>query len=259
MGSRREFIVEGLRQAAKTVVALCLVGLPAIGIFWVSMRFFVGWDNLGFEFFRMVCMFTAWVTASLLAGPIPAVLVHFDISNFTLVLLSVLLVIPYWAVLGGMAGLMRWNDFGNQRDEGLPVVFDKQLKKKLRRTMDAMALFMAVLFFIAGGPLGAGVAPRNYRTSGYIVNNLRQIDAAKQELALERQLPGSYMPTVADLTPYIKLTDGKLPTVTSERYVLDAISNPPYAILTKDWKTHRQGWREGQTVATNGAIYRLSQ
>jgi hypothetical protein len=185
------------------------------------------------------------------------VMVYFDFSNFTLVLLCCLLIVPYWCVLGTLAGLMRWNDYGDLRDQGLSVIFDQQLIKQIRWYIDGMALFMAVIFFFASGPLGSREWSYNFKPSGYIINNLRQIDAAKQQFALETQKPGNYVPTEADLTVYIRVVDGKLPSVATERYVLNAITNPPYAILTNDWRFPRRGWREGGIVATNGTIYRL--
>jgi len=36
---------------------------------------------------------------------------------------------------------------------------------------------------------------------------------------------------------------------------LNPIRETPYAILAKDWRIRRRGWREGYTI-TNGTIYR---
>ena len=37
--------------------------------------------------------------------------------------------------------------------------------------------------------------------------------------------------------------------INSERYVINAISNPPVAVLDSDWRIRRRGWwREGHTI-----------
>ena len=58
------------------------------------------------------------------------------------------------------------------------------------------------------------------------INNLRQIDAAKQEWALEKGQGMGAVPTANDLTPYFK--NGKFPVCPSGgTYTIGAVSNAP--------------------------------
>jgi len=58
------------------------------------------------------------------------------------------------------------------------------------------------------------------------INNLRQIDAAKQEWALENNMTGDTIPTALELLPYLR--DGVFPTCPSGgTYTINAVSVPP--------------------------------
>ena len=58
------------------------------------------------------------------------------------------------------------------------------------------------------------------------LNNLRQIDAAKQEWALENDRPANAVPTAADLLPYFR--DGLFPACPAGGvYTLNAVGVPP--------------------------------
>lgn len=58
------------------------------------------------------------------------------------------------------------------------------------------------------------------------INNLRQIEAAKQQWALENGKTGGDVPVAADLTPYFK--DGKFPVCPAGgTYIIGAVTNPP--------------------------------
>jgi chromosome segregation ATPase len=58
------------------------------------------------------------------------------------------------------------------------------------------------------------------------INNLRQIDAAKQQWALEKNKPAEAVPTVPDLLPYFK--DGKFPVCPSGgTYTINAVGYLP--------------------------------
>jgi len=70
------------------------------------------------------------------------------------------------------------------------------------------------------------VKAREVSMQNACINNLRQIDGAKQEWALEKGKTGGDVPTIADLTPYFK--DGKFPVCPSGgTYTIGAVSNPP--------------------------------
>jgi hypothetical protein len=58
------------------------------------------------------------------------------------------------------------------------------------------------------------------------INNLRQIDAAKQQWALEHNKPSDAVPTAQDITPYLK--DNMLPVCpTGGAYTLNSVSQEP--------------------------------
>jgi type II secretory pathway pseudopilin PulG len=70
------------------------------------------------------------------------------------------------------------------------------------------------------------VKARDTAQQNACINNLRQIDAAKKEWALENGKAGGDVPTMADLTPYFK--DGKFPVCpASGTYTIGAVTNPP--------------------------------
>ena len=61
------------------------------------------------------------------------------------------------------------------------------------------------------------------------INHLRQIDAAKQQWALEKNKPAEAIPTVQDITPYLKLdANGNIPGCPSGgSYTLNAVGELP--------------------------------
>jgi len=70
------------------------------------------------------------------------------------------------------------------------------------------------------------VKARDVSMQNACINNLRQIDAVKQEWALEKGKSLGDVPTVADLTPYFK--NGKFPVCPAGgTYIIGAVSNPP--------------------------------
>lgn len=92
-----------------------------------------------------------------------------------------------------------------------------------------------------------------------IVRNLRQIDAAKQQLAQEKKLSPNYVPTETDLLLYIKPDKaGKFPHIGPERYVLNSINEAPYAVLDNGWRFLRISFSVDwfRVVFTNGTVIR---
>lgn len=70
------------------------------------------------------------------------------------------------------------------------------------------------------------VKARNQSMQNACINNLRQIQAAKNEWALENNKSQGDVPTVADLTPY--LDNHKFPVCpTGGTYTIGAVSNAP--------------------------------
>jgi len=91
-----------------------------------------------------------------------------------------------------------------------------------------LGIFMAIASL---GLLGAIAIPnfvkaRNTSMQNACINNLRQIQAAKSEWALEKEKGPGDVPTANDLTPYF--AGGKFPVCPSGgTYTIGAVSNAP--------------------------------
>jgi hypothetical protein len=257
MNSWSQFVIEGVKQAGKVFAVSLFLLLLAVLPSWLSIA--NGFDADPSQSFLGLLLVLDWIVAalfgSLLAGPVPWLLTHFDISDKQLLILSCLLVIPYWVLLGAGSGFARWGFFAERSPEQPDPQLQK-VSKKTRLLVEGFALAIAVFFFF-DGPLVYTPRSGPHFSSVVIVNNIRQIDAAKNEFALEHKVDPGYVPTVADLSPFIRLRDGDLPHYGPENYVINAISNLPYANLTNDMWVPRRGWKEGFLVGTNGTIFRL--
>jgi hypothetical protein len=75
------------------------------------------------------------------------------------------------------------------------------------------------------------VKARNTSMQNACINNLRQIDAAKHEWALENGKKDDAVPTESDLTPYFK--NHQMPhCIAGGIYIIGAITNPPTCSIT---------------------------
>jgi Mg-chelatase subunit ChlD len=94
------------------------------------------------------------------------------------------------------------------------------------------------------------VKARTSSQQNAVINNLRLLDAAKQEWALEMKKSASDTPTMKDLQPYFGHGGGgELPQVAGERYYLGAVGQPPVAQL-KNKVVTLQG-EDGSLAALN--------
>lgn len=250
MNSRREFILEGLKQAGLVFAALFLLGLFATVGLWV-IGFGLDGNNLVSVIFHVLGWLAVALSGLTLVGPVPAGLTYFDISDRQLLVFSCLLLIPYWAGLGSLVGFWRWTKCSSNDDWPLQP-HDKQIANQIRWVIEGMAALLAVLFLF-GGPLWLSHDSGHYRSTLAIQNQLRHIDAGKSEYSLNHHPRPDYVPTEADLAPYMN----KIQPAGPERYVINAVSNSPYAILDHDWWIPRRRWREGYFAGTNGTIYQL--
>jgi hypothetical protein len=225
------FIYSGVKQAG----GLFLVLLLLVVIAWLAG----------------VTIVAIWIVG-LLIGPIVPVLVSFDITNTQFQALGLSLVFPYWACLGASVGFLRWRAnagaaSGEQTSLTKPIL--KQIRWSVAMVAFVVGLISTLMWpsFVSGGPS---------RTSA-IINNLRQLDGAKQQLALEKKLSPDYVPNEADLAPYLGRPEKPgITPIGTERYVLNRLSETPYAVLDSDWRIRRRGWREGYTIP-KGKEYRL--
>jgi len=224
-----DFVRRGMLMAAAIVVVL----VAATACLWV-MR-----------------VEGAPVLLFLLVGPVPLVLTAFDLTNAQIRTLAVVGVLPYWLLLGLIAGWCSWNHNRalTDRDQG-------SYRRSMRRIpglVCALALLGGLVLFRLSNFTNGGPSATNA-----IINNLRQIEGAKQQLALERSLPEGHTVTEADLAPYLGRGTRSFPQCRpwGERYVINPIGTEPYAIVDEDHRVRRRGWTEGHTVP-KGTVVRL--
>ncbi|NOS72757.1 MAG: DUF3520 domain-containing protein [Verrucomicrobia bacterium] len=100
--------------------------------------------------------------------------------------------------------------------------------------LEAMAV-IAVLGLLAAVLLPDFIKARTTSQRNSVVNNLRQLDGAKQQWALENNKPADAQPTFADIQPYMGRSSGDLPSaVAGEKYVLGKVGEPPSAVMEGD-------------------------
>jgi hypothetical protein len=189
---------------------------------------------------------------NLLCGPLPPLLVHFDFTDAQLRLLGPPTVVFYWCILGVASGLCAWRGYSRLGPEGGA----ERLGRYVWRIR-----WSVLLAALVGGLLSLSLWP-SYVSSGRapdkeIINNLRQIDAAKEQLALDKRLPHGQVVTEADLAPYLKYGRDFLTAcrVGTERYVLNPIGVDPYAVFDSAWRVRRRGWREGYTIPKGTIVH----
>lgn len=241
------FVRCGMQQACWIVAALLL--LVVIGWLGLTNSSIVHWwAYLGW----LISAFAI----SLLSGPLPSILVCFDISDRQLYVFWAALVIPYWAVLGATFGHISWKRRAVGADAESACASGKTLRR-VRWKIEVAALLLAVLGFPLGPIAGPGYISSPPRPRTAIINNLRQIDAAKQQLGLDKGLSPDHLPTDAELGEYLRNGTNFFRQPNSHvRYVLNRLNESPYAVLDSDWRFRRRGWRQGYTI-TNGTVFRL--
>jgi hypothetical protein len=234
MNSHRKFILASMMQAWLVPLFFLLGFVACLGISKAATAS----DKL-YEF-----------TTFAIYGPAPILLCHSDISHNSKIILWFLSTLIYWPCLGIIVGHLVWKTWPATTANNLV----QPPKGKIRLGIAALAVVLAIITIMSLP------SPTTINTRGSIqnaiINNLRQIDAAKNEFALEKKISPDYVPTETDLLAFIK--EGKIPHVGPERYVLNAIGKEPYAIFEKDWRIRRSDsdWSEGYTI-TNGTTYRL--
>jgi uncharacterized protein involved in exopolysaccharide biosynthesis/Mg-chelatase subunit ChlD len=110
-------------------------------------------------------------------------------------------------------------------------------------TLVVSALIILFVLGIAAISIPNFVKARSTSQANAVINNLRQIDAAKNEWALENKKSGNDVPTFNDLSPYLK---GIPQPVMGEKYTLGKVSEPVVA----DVKTSQSRGQYGGTGAT---------
>jgi hypothetical protein len=82
-----------------------------------------------------------------------------------------------------------------------------------------------------------------------IMNNLRLLDSAKQQWALEQRKSATDVPTMEDLRPYVGRGErGEVPGGEGQTYILGAVGEPPVARLKSRWGEDKIVTLPGQEV-----------
>jgi len=115
----------------------------------------------------------------------------------------------------------------------------------------ALGLFVALLIaIVAPNYVGHGRG----RTNG-IVNNLRQLDGAVQQWALDYHQTGAIVVAWKDIAPYLKGASdlhGWVKPVAGEVYVLKALPQSPEVVLTRELDGRPKG--TVLRLGTNGDV-----
>jgi len=98
------------------------------------------------------------------------------------------------------------------------------------RTLAQVAAVAVVLFLAALVSLPNFVRSRNTAQRNSILLNLRQLDGAKQQWALENKKADTDTPTLDDLKPYIKGGGEGWLSVAGEKYELGRVQDDPVAV-----------------------------
>src|SRR5215469_3193207 len=97
-------------------------------------------------------------------------------------------------------------------------------------TLVEIMIVVAIIGLLAAIAIPNFVKARTTSQQNACINNLRQLDGAVQQYALENKLSSTSPYTITDLLPYIKLrTDGSLPQCPANgTYTAGAsVTNPP--------------------------------
>ncbi len=107
-------------------------------------------------------------------------------------------------------------------------------------TLVEIMIVVAIIGLLAAVAIPNFVRSRTSAQTNACINNLRLIDAAKQQWALEFRQSGAVAPQETDLQPYlIRGTAGRVPTCPSggttatfdSSYSINSVTNPPTCLV----------------------------
>ena len=132
--------------------------------------------------------------------------------------------------------------FSQERREKLLAHFKTIAPKEFARPPRRLISWpVAVAAVFAMGILASLLTPslskaRMQSEKSAIINNLRLLDSAKQQWALEQRKSATDVPTMEDIRPYaFRGQVGEMPGGEGETYSLGAVGQPPVALVKSRW------------------------
>ncbi|MFM1941390.1 MAG: hypothetical protein RI897_372 [Verrucomicrobiota bacterium] len=109
---------------------------------------------------------------------------------------------------------------------------------KLAFTLVEIMIVVAIIGLLAAIAIPNFVKVRERAQTNACINNLRLIDASKQQWALEMRQPGSATPTISEISDYlIRANNSRLPfcpanqnTNFTANYNINQVTNPPTCV-----------------------------
>ena len=101
-------------------------------------------------------------------------------------------------------------------------------------TLVEIMIVVAIIGLLAAIAIPNFVRARTTSQTNACINNLRQIDGAKQQWALETHQLSTVTPPQGSLTPYLGRGAGQWPSCpASGSYTINAVSTPPTCNISK--------------------------
>ncbi len=201
MNQRRQFVLVGLKQAGLVLSTFLLLDLLAALFSWA----FAGLGNesgVVIPACSVVGLVVAAFLSCFLSGPIPTILISFDITNRQILVLWCLLLIPYWALLGTVAGTLRFRIFADNSNRQKDLSSEK-IAKQIRWSIEIIASIFAFVFIISNPHWGISGGDPGWRDRMGIINKLDQINTAKEQFARDKKVSPDYTPAQVELAPYL--------------------------------------------------------